>query len=275
MKKVQSSLYKAAHAYKPQQLCVDATLFEASVPVEPEGDRYGEWDTLLDGKIERHQIKSDHLAIMKPPIIDDVAQMIASIWPPQIEVKLDEALVRELCGFWAVNTAQPLVFEPVTAQDLPKGVDDLLDHEDSMTRVLADSWGQDIRLTVLAKQHYGSHFIRKVSLSPENAAAASAMAIIRINLKGLSETVRKDVIEGRLPFGTVMTQHGVAWRRAPASFFSIQVDDEMKRDFKDDTLPSLLFGRHNVLTHGDGSPMADVIEIVRPVTGVHDDHLVA
>ncbi len=88
---------------------------------------------------------------------------------------------------------------------------------------------------------------------------------IRIDLAGFPPPAREEILIGRLPLGTILTRFRVAYDSRPRLFFRIRSDRRIEEIFG---LPgrSLLYGRQNVLAAESGRPLAEVVEILPPVT---------
>ena len=84
---------------------------------------------------------------------------------------------------------------------------------------------------------------------------------IAIQLGGLQEDVRHEVIAGEKPLGGILGEYAVEHRGSPGAYFSVPAD-RFIADALGQKSGEVLYGRCNQLLDRDGAVFADIVEIL-------------
>lgn len=153
--------------------------------------------------------------------------------------------------------------------DMPEPFRSLLVHRDNMTPTLERYHGGKLRVEVLSSFRDGDMYYRLVHLvlqSDTPVASADAvveLGAIEINLAFLPEAAVALVLEGKMPFGTILRTVGLANTCVPRQMFSVTADRQLG-EWLDVPEGASLFGRHNTLVLSDGRQIVDVVEVLPP-----------
>lgn len=146
--------------------------------------------------------------------------------------------------------------------EIPEVAHHLLVHQSDMTPRLADYYHSAIKLDVHAKSQIGPHYlVRAVILRKTEGNQAVEFGAIGIHLEGFDSETRAIILEGKIPLGGILQQKQIPHSSQPSGYFRIEIDHR---------LASLLggfdgqvcYGRCNELHHADGSPLAEVVEVL-------------
>ncbi|HYF37630.1 MAG TPA: hypothetical protein VD994_20180, partial [Prosthecobacter sp.] len=112
-----------------------------------------------------------------------------------------------------------------------------------------------------ARGRIGNYLVRASVLTRRNDGKPVEFGAIGIHLDVLPEEAQQLVLEGRVPFGAILEKFQVPHSSHPRGFFRISVDARLA-ELLGATSGQILFGRCNELRHGNGKPMADVVEVL-------------
>ena len=157
---------------------------------------------------------------------------------------------------------------------MPEPYRSLLVHETDMTSTLETFFRERPRLEVLSKLRRGSRLYRQVLLRGVGSGRVMEYGAIRIQLDVLGSEARFAVLEGSRPLGGVLGDFQIRFVSRPQNYFSIRPGAHLQQllgmttpnEFQDGE-PNLLFGRKNFLETESGDVLAEVVEILPPVTG--------
>jgi chorismate-pyruvate lyase len=150
----------------------------------------------------------------------------------------------------------------VDPNDLPATERTLLVHDRDMTPTLAQHYATAIALDVHARSVVGNNYlVRAVILRRSDDLQPVEFGAIGIHLDGFENSIRQLILEGRIPLGGLLHQHHIPHSSHPSGYFRIEIDHR---------LAGLLggfdgqrcYGRCNELRHPDGSPIAEVVEVL-------------
>jgi chorismate-pyruvate lyase len=153
------------------------------------------------------------------------------------------------------------------AEEVPPPYQGLLVHSSDMTPTLTGFYGQALRLRVLGRERREDSYRREVILWLAEDARPVEYGVIRIYLGRLPPEARRLVLEEQRPLGDILQQEAVPHLSWPKGYFRIRSDAHagtalgLRR-------PSFLYGRRNVLLDGSRHLLAEVIEVLAPVTSV-------
>ncbi|MCG3196201.1 MAG: hypothetical protein HUU16_22165 [Candidatus Omnitrophica bacterium] len=151
----------------------------------------------------------------------------------------------------------------ISPNDLPDPYRALLVHDKDMTPTLERHHGGPISLRLLGSQRSGSVYKREVILVLEPVGKPVEFGAIRIHLSRFPLEARMDIVENRMPLGTILKKHRVEHKCRPSAFFKAAPDTLMREALASGSVP-FLFGRCNTMTDGRGLPLAEVVEILPP-----------
>jgi len=154
--------------------------------------------------------------------------------------------------------------EIVQGHELPQPYRRLLDHAQDMTSTLENFHGDKIHLKLLKKRLSEDCFFREVALILNNSGKVVEFGAIRIYLNRFAETPRQLIMEGRLPLGRIIQDHGVKFSSHPKAFLKVESDLFINGIFglKNSTV---LYGRQNRLIDPGNHPLAEIVEILPPI----------
>jgi chorismate-pyruvate lyase len=155
-------------------------------------------------------------------------------------------------------------FEIVNSSALSPAAHRLLVHSGDMTSKLEEFFGDDMRLRVLQCQHTAEHYRREVILYGHESGLPVEYGAIEINLRAFQDDLRDEIVTGKLPLGGLLNRHGIRYRSEPRAFLRVSPCARLTELFE---LPSATthYARSNRLVDGDGSELASIVEILRPV----------
>ena len=151
---------------------------------------------------------------------------------------------------------------------LPAPYSALLQHGLNMTPVLQSAFGQSIGLTVLKQVHDDSALVyhRWVQLIVDDRVVE--FGSICIHLSALPRSLHHQLLEGMIPFGSLLLQSNIPMVNHPQSYFTIVADNVVhaalneSAESDDASLALLYYGRCNRITSPSGVLIAEVVEIL-------------
>jgi hypothetical protein len=178
--------------------------------------------------------------------------------PAQTTANID--IIAPLRFFYGLGSESPRVtFLP--AEELPEIDRKLLVHDRDMTGRLREFHGCEITLDVHAKSRIGNYLVRASVLKRTNDSAPVEFGAIGIHLDGFDDEARHLVLGCQVPLGAILTQRGIAHTSHPSGYFRIEIDHRLA-SLLGGWEGQTLYGRCNELRHGDGSPLAEVVEVL-------------
>ena len=154
-------------------------------------------------------------------------------------------------------------FELIEPKALPEACHRLLVHTGDMTSKLEDFFGDDMRLRVLRRDHTPEHYRREVVLYCATTELPVEYGAIEIELGAFEESLRSEIVEGRLPLGGLLNRHGIRYRSQPRGFLRVAPDPRLAELFHLPA-PVVLFGRTNQLLDASDRVLARIVEVLRP-----------
>jgi chorismate-pyruvate lyase len=153
----------------------------------------------------------------------------------------------------------------VAGEDVPEPYRQLLVHNGDMTPALEAFHGERIHLRLLSRRLDGDTLAREVVLTLDDSVRPVEFGAIVIHLRRFPPAAREEILESKTPLGTILRVHAIQHRSRPQAFLCVTSDDLMKEALQLDG-PHALYGRRNVLLDPDDHPLADIVEILPPVT---------
>jgi chorismate-pyruvate lyase len=155
-------------------------------------------------------------------------------------------------------------FEVVDAGALPPSAHRLLVHSGDMTSKLEEFFADDMRLRVLQCAHTPEHYRREVILYGERSDLPVEYGAIEINLRAFDEELRSEIVAGKLPLGGLLNRHGLRYRSEPRAFLRVSPCPRLTELFNL-TRGAVHYARSNRLIDANGTELAVIVEILRPV----------
>lgn len=155
-------------------------------------------------------------------------------------------------------------FELLDAAALPPAAHRLLVHSGDMTSKLEEFFADEMRLRVLQRDHTGEHYRREVILFGKQGGLPVEYGAIEINLLAFEESLRAEIVSGQLPLGGLLNRAGLRYRSEPRAFMRVAPCGRMTELFEI-SAPRPLYARSNRLLAADGTELASIVEILRPV----------
>ncbi len=174
-------------------------------------------------------------------------------------------LLYPLTDFWDRNEPVPLARQEAGDSRMPEPYRSLLVHDSDMTSTLEAFHDETLRLRLLEKRRVDNALLRKVVLVGERSGRPREFGAIRIDLSAFETEARWVILEGNLPLGAVLARFKVPYTSSPRLFFRLDSDARFERKLELHQ-SATLYGRQNVLSGANGRPLAEVVEILPPVT---------
>jgi hypothetical protein len=153
----------------------------------------------------------------------------------------------------------------VEGADVPEPYRTLLVHDRDMTPTLEAYHAERIHLRTIGRRQDGDALSRLVVLTTTATARPVEFGAIVIHLEQFPPAAREVILGCRVPLGTVLAEFGIEHFSRPSAFLRVNSDPLINGSL-DTTGSDPLYGRCNVLRKPDGQALADVIEILPPVT---------
>jgi len=178
-------------------------------------------------------------------------------------------LLDPLAEFYSAEGRTLPRVETMPPDDLPQPARSLLVHDRDMTSTLEAFYADTLHLRVLNMHQHGHALNRQVVLETDRDDRAVEFGAIQIHLDRFSHEARDDIIACHRPLGTIIAAHAIAYRSQPSAFFAIEPDvminSALGLPLLGDQTP-ILYGRHNTLVDREGGILAEVVEILAPLS---------
>jgi hypothetical protein len=153
-------------------------------------------------------------------------------------------------------------YAEVAARDVPSPYHDLLVHEHHMTVTVEAHHGSLVDVRVLQEHVDSETYARKILLATQNSGKIVQFGLMRVQLRFLSDKVRREILSRQIPLGRVLIQNDVLRRIKPTAFIRVIPGPTMMKWFGlDRPLPT--YGRQAII-HCNDQPAVDLVEIVAP-----------
>lgn len=150
------------------------------------------------------------------------------------------------------------------AEELPEPYRMLLAHDRDMTGTLEAHFKQPMTLRVFNKKQDGDSLFRQVVLEGQRDGRPYEFGAIRIDLSCFDELTRQVVAACEVPLGRVLREYDVPYVSNPSAFLRVSPDELLNKALMVDRGP--LYGRKNALKLPDGRAIAQIIEILPPLS---------
>jgi chorismate-pyruvate lyase len=175
-----------------------------------------------------------------------------------------DSLLYPLETFYGSGSRGTLKVESQDAEALPQPYRRLLAHERDMTSTLEEHCGRALRLCVLQMQTRGDQVFRHVVLV-DNELTPREYGAICIHQERFPAQARRDITAAERPLGTILRDHQIAYTCRPSGFFLIGITPTIREVFGVKGA-GRLYGRHAELSNEAGRLLAEVVEILPPMT---------
>ncbi len=162
----------------------------------------------------------------------------------------------------AGGRAQPEC-ESVAGPSMPEPYRALLVHHGDMTSRLEEFHGAPMSLRVLRRETSGDAYRREVLLCKADDGLPVEYGAIEIDLAAFPDPLRTEILDGRLPLGGLLNQHGVRYRSEPRGFLKLAPDPAMDAHFGLAGAHTF-YGRSNLLIGDNDRILARIVEVLRP-----------
>lgn len=150
------------------------------------------------------------------------------------------------------------------AEELAEPYRTLLAHDRDMTGTLETYFKQRMKLLVHVKKIEGDSLYRQVSLLCADDGRPAEFGAIRIDLSCFDDETRTLVESCKVPLGRVLREHDVAYVSNPSAYLEVEPDELLCQALHVTHGP--LFGRKNELKMPNGQAIAQIIEILPPLS---------
>lgn len=153
----------------------------------------------------------------------------------------------------------------VLPDQMPQPYRDLLVHQRDMTGTLTQFFGHKLGLQVLEKTLRFPILARRVLLVIESTQQPVEYGAIRIHLDHFPEQAKERILVGKDPLGGILNEMNIAYVSRPARFIQIEETDLLKKVFPEGN-SGVLYGRCNTLTTPEGHRLAEIVEVLPPLS---------
>ncbi len=177
----------------------------------------------------------------------------------------DRGILYPLSSFYESERLVLPRAELISGVSVPEPYRSLLVHQRDMTSTLEEFYGETMLLRVLHSSRPNGVYCREILLVCERTGRIAEYGSIRIFVERFEPVPRAEILSETRPLGATLRQHAVPYVSAPHAFFEIQADSVMSKHFNLAT-PAKLYGRKNRHSTPSGETLADIVEILAPVT---------
>jgi len=156
-------------------------------------------------------------------------------------------------------------WQQVDGEAVPRPYKQLLVHHDDMTPTLEKYYGRDIHLRLLGRRRKGSGYFREVVLLLDGTEQPVEFGAIKIYLDRFGAEARRQILEEQRPLGHILQECRVKHSSRPRAFLRLASDHSIN-DALQLTGANVLFGRRNTLFDPQERPLAEIVEILPPVS---------
>jgi chorismate-pyruvate lyase len=156
-------------------------------------------------------------------------------------------------------------WDQVDGEAVPEPFRTLLVHQNDMTSTLENFHCATVHLSVLGRERRGGEYFREVVLHLEASEQPVEFGAIKIHLDRFSADARVRILEEHWPLGHILKDCAVPYTSRPQAFLRIASDELINRVSRM-TGANVLYGRRNTLLNAAGQPLAEIVEILPPVS---------
>ena len=161
------------------------------------------------------------------------------------------------------NLAPLGTFREVLVEEMPEPYRRLLAHHEHMTVSVERHHNCKVDVEVLAAKQIGDYYARKILLHRQTDQRVVLFGIPRLNLRLVSDDVKREILAENKPLGRVLIDHNVLREVQLASLYLVTPGPELCNLMK---LPApLATYARTAFIYCDGYPAVELLEIVAPV----------
>ena len=134
-----------------------------------------------------------------------------------------------------------------------------------MTPTLEAFHGQQVHLEVISSDQRDDIYFREVVLHLDKTDRPVEFGAIRINLAMFPNPARRQILEERRPLGHILAEHRIPHGSRPKAFLRIESDSFIKQSLRLGR-SHVLYGRRNTLVDPAWHAIAEIVEILPPIT---------
>jgi chorismate-pyruvate lyase len=177
--------------------------------------------------------------------------------PASVAYPLDEFYARRGLSLPPLEVVEPA--------SIPEPYRSLLVHERDMTSTLENFHQAGLHLRLVSRQQREDEYFREVVLVLDETEAPVEFGAIRITLARFPAAARAAILEERFPLGHILKEFSINYLSRPKSFVRLASDKFISRLLN---LPGVhfLYGRRNSLLNSAGQSLAEIVEILPPVS---------
>lgn len=159
---------------------------------------------------------------------------------------------------------------PVEPFDLPEPARELLDHQRTMTEVLAEFFDCEVDLRVLeACTEPGTGlYRRRIVLVTREGRRVVEHGWLTVELAALPPQAAAELVEGDAPFGRHLRTLATAFRVEPDGWFRAEVEGEVAEALGVRAGAATLGRRSRILAADDGRVLARAVEVLAPLASL-------
>jgi chorismate-pyruvate lyase len=155
------------------------------------------------------------------------------------------------------------IVQVIDGADMPGPYRDLLVHTGDMTSRLEAFHKAPMKLRVLNLDRTPHAYRREVLLCAQDTGVPVEYGANEVNLDAFDESLRNEILDGRLPLGGLLNRYGIKYRSEPRAFIRVLPDLTLCKMFGVD-VAAAFFGRCNSLLDQNGTVLARIVEVLRP-----------
>lgn len=179
---------------------------------------------------------------------------------------LGHSLLWPLSLFYTHHARQLPEITPLLGQHLPAPYKELLVHKRNMTPTLEAFHHSSLHIECLNVLPGPGDSTREVILRTDGDKKPVEYGASRIFLQSLTPKALKLIDAGELPLGTILHTCDCQHTVEPSGFFKIKPTPFFNQVFGTFSQVAL-YGRRNTLVALDGTPVAEVCEVLPPMNG--------
>jgi len=176
-----------------------------------------------------------------------------------------DAEIYPLDEFYAARAEELPEIATVRAEAMPEPFHSLLVHNTDMTSTLERFYGEGLHVEVLARRRNGDDYYREVVLVLNHSKKRVEFGAIKINLNLFPAGAREIILREREPLGRILNRFKVAFSSRPSVYLRVAADTFISTALQT-RHPAHLFGRRNSLFDAWEQPLAEIVEILPPLS---------
>lgn len=151
-------------------------------------------------------------------------------------------------------------FKQVAPEEMPEDYRVLLAHDDHMTVTVEAFYSSLVDVQVLAENHEGNFYSRKIILKRQDNGAIVLFGIVRLNLDAIPEAAANEIKLKKTPLGRVLIRQNVLRHVELGSLFEVSPNTDLAENLGI-AVGKTVYGRIANL-HVHSRPAIELLEIV-------------